>query len=111
MRDLGASPTDIFIVYLVLKPGAYNTDPAKIITEVTGYYQAKIFYAPNYSVDKDVPDQRTTIHWAPEIITNENGKATVSFYNADPKTTIRIAVQGLTNKGAVIVAEKKYLVQ
>lgn len=111
VRDLGASPTDIFVVYLVLKPGAYNTDPAKIITEVTGYYQAKIFYAPNYNVDKDVPDQRTTIHWAPEIVTGENGKATVSFYNADPKTTVRITVQGLTNKGAVIVAEKKYAVQ
>ncbi|MGG9963099.1 hypothetical protein [Ferruginibacter sp. SUN106] len=111
VRDLGASPTDIFIVSLVLKPGAYNNDPAKIITEVTGYYEAKVFYAPNYSVDKAVPDERTTIHWAPLISTNENGKATISFYNADPKTTVRIDVQGVTNKGNVIVAEKKYTVQ
>jgi len=111
VRDLGTSPTDIFIVYLVLKPGAYNTDPAKIITEVTGYYQAKIFYAPNYSIDKEIPDERTTIHWAPVITTGDNGKATVSFYNADPKTTVRIDVQGVTNKGVTIVAEKKYVVQ
>lgn len=111
VRDLGASPTDIFVVYLVLKPAAYNTDPSKIITEVTGYYQAKIFYAPNYNVDKEIPDQRTTIHWAPVITTDENGKATLSFYNADPKTTVRIDVQGVTSKGTVIVAEKKYAVQ
>jgi hypothetical protein len=111
VRDLGTSSTDIFVVYLVLKPGAYNNDPAKIVTEVTGYYQARLFYAPNYSIDKQVPDERTTIHWAPFITTNENGKATISFYNADPKTTVRIDVQGVTNKGNVIVAEKKYVVQ
>ncbi|GAB2806046.1 hypothetical protein [Ferruginibacter profundus] len=111
VRDLGTSATDIFVVYLVLKPGAYNNDPAKIVTEITGYYQAKVFYAPDYSVDKAVPDERTTIHWAPVITTNENGKASISFYNADPKTTVRIDVQGISAKGNVIVAEKKYAVQ
>ncbi|MGC4104306.1 hypothetical protein [Ferruginibacter sp.] len=111
VRDLGASPTDIFIITLVLKPGAGNMDPTKIMTEVNGYYQAKVFYAPNYAVDKDAADERTTIHWAPLITTDENGKASVSFYNADPKTTVRIDVQGVSSKGATIVAEKKYAVQ
>jgi hypothetical protein len=111
VRDLGTSPRDIFVINLTLKPGALNQDPSKIVTEVSGYYEAKVFYAPNYAVDKDVPDQRATIHWAPLITTNENGKATVSFYNADPKTTIRIDVQGVTNKGTTIAAEKKYDVQ
>jgi hypothetical protein len=111
VRDLGSMPVDIFVVNLSLKPGAFNQDPSRIITEVNGYYQAKIFYAPNYAVDKEVPDERTTIHWAPLITTDANGKASVSFYNADPKTTIRLDVQGLSTKGKTIVATKKYQVQ
>lgn len=112
IRDLGIGSTDVFIVYLVLKPGAYNQDPAKIITEVNGYYQSRIFYSPNYGgADKAVADERTTIYWAPSITTNQNGKATVTFYNADPKTNVRIDVQGITNKGVPVVAEKKYTVQ
>jgi len=111
VRDLGSMPVDIFVVNLSLKPGAFNQDPSKIVTEVNGYYQAKIFYAPDYAVDKEIPDERTTIHWVPLITTGANGKAVVSFYNADPKTTIRIDVQGLSTKGQLIVAEKKYAVQ
>ena len=41
--------------------GTYNRNPAKIITEVSGYYQAKVFYSPNYAIDKEVPDESTTI--------------------------------------------------
>lgn len=111
VRDLGASPTDLFVISLILKPSAYNTDPAKIITEINGYYEAKVFYAPNYNNDKAIPDERTTIHWAPLISTDVNGKARVSFFNADPATTIRIDVQGVTAKGNTIVAEKKYEVR
>jgi len=111
IRDLGTSPTDLFIVYLVLKPGALDGDASKITTEVTGYYQARIFYAPNYNTDKGMADQRTTIHWEPFISTDKNGKATISFYNADPKTTIRIDVQGVSNKGQPVAGEKKYVVE
>jgi hypothetical protein len=109
VRDLGIHNTDIFIISLQLKPGAYNQDPAKIITEISGYYQAKIFYAPDYRRnDKAVADERTTIYWEPLITTNENGKATVSFYNADPKTTIRLDIQGVTKKGIPVAAAATY---
>ncbi len=111
VRDLGTSPTDIFVISLVLKPSAYNTDPAKIVTEINGYYEAKVFYAPNYNNDKAIPDLRTTIHWSPVVRTDATGKARISFFNADPATTIRIDVQGVTAKGVTIVAEKKYEVR
>ena len=107
--NLGSDMTDIFVIHLELKPGAYNQDPAKIVTEINGYYQAQIFYSPNYeNADRTKPDVRTTIHWEPLIATDNNGNIKVSFYNADPKTKIRIDVQGITDKGVPVVAETKY---
>ncbi len=106
---VGMNLTDVFLIYLDLKPGAYNTDPAFINTDVTGYYEARNFYSPNYeNPENKKPDERTTIHWEPMITTDENGKATVNFYNADPKTRIRIDVQGVTDKGVSVVSEAKY---
>jgi hypothetical protein len=107
--NLGGDNTDIYLVYLELKPGAYNQDRGKIFTEITGYYPARIFYSPNYeNLDASRPDLRTTIHWEPLIKTDENGKATVNFYNADPETKVRIDVQGITDKGIPLVAQTKY---
>lgn len=109
---VGMNLTDVFLIYLNLKPGAFNLDLAFIMTDVTGYYEARTFYSPNYeSPDKTKPDERTTIHWEPLITTDENGKASVNFYNADPKTKIRIDVQGVTDKGIPVVAETKYEVK
>jgi len=100
---------DIFLVYLDLKPGATNDDLALVVTQVEGYYAAKTFYAPDYSTTNDAgPDTRTTLHWAPNILTDGNGKTTISFYNADPATTIRVNVQGVTGDGVPVAATIKY---
>ena len=61
------------------------------------------FYSPNYSVpkaDHKEIDRRTTIYWNPEIITDENGEATVSFYTADRATNYKIVVEGVTQGNA-----------
>jgi hypothetical protein len=109
---VGMNLTDVFLIYLDLKPGAFNSDPSFINTDITGYYEARTFYSPNYqSPEKGKPDERTTIHWAPIITTDENGKAMVTFYNADLKTTVRVDVQGLTDKGIPLVGEIKYNVK
>lgn len=104
---------DIFVVHLTLKPGAYNQDMALIITDVPGYYEARTFYAPTYLLSRErlKPDLRTTIYWEPEIVTDENVQATVTYYNADPKTKIRISVEGLSEKGVPVTATVKYEVQ
>ncbi len=99
--NLGTGISDVFLINLSLKPGAYNTDMAMIETDVTGYYNARVFYTPVHSPNEGLtkPDVRTTIHWEPMLVTDENGKATVSFYNAEPKTSVRVNVEGLTDKG------------
>jgi hypothetical protein len=111
--DLGGGISDVFIIALVLKPGAYNQDMAMIVTDITGYYNARTFYTPVYvSPNEDrKPDMRTTIHWEPMLSTDENGRATVSFYNADPATSVRVSLEGLSDKGVPLTGATKYEVR
>ena len=112
-QDLGAGITDVFLIYLSLKPGAYNNDMAMIVTDVTGYYNARTFYAPVHisPTEDSKPDVRTTSHWEPMLTTDENGKATVSYYNAEPATGIRVTVEGLSDKGVPVVGTTQYNVK
>jgi hypothetical protein len=74
----------------------------------------KTFYSPRYSV-KDTSDHsidlRSTIYWAPNIITNTSGKTTVSFYAADRPTTYTILVEGTDFNGNVAVKAKRITVR
>jgi hypothetical protein len=103
---------EIFVIELTLKPGALNTpDATKTSMEIDGYYQARTFYQPVYDAQKPNPDYRTTLHWAPNITTNAKGEAQLGFYNADPKTTVRVVAQGITSKGTPVVAVSEYVVK
>jgi len=59
----------------------------------------KEFYAPVYEAEKQqkdpVPDLRTTIFWQANVITDKNGQATISYYNADRPNPIKIIVEGV----------------
>ena len=70
----------------------------------------KTFYSPRYAV-RDTSDHsidlRSTIYWAPNIITNTSGKTTISFYAADRPTTYTILVEGTDFNGNVAVKAKK----
>ena len=60
----------------------------------------KQFYRPKYAVkDFTVPDLRSTIHWEPNIITNSEGKAFVSFYAADQPGSYTVIVEGSDMNG------------
>ncbi len=104
--------TPIFLVYLTLKPGALDNKDFDIHSQdINGYYNARVFYAPKYEVPNNKTDLRTTIYWEPNITTDKNGEATVSYYNAEPKTNINILVQGITEKGIPVVATTSYIVK
>jgi hypothetical protein len=60
---------------------------------------AKQFYSPRYVVKNNAPDNRTTIFWEPNLVTDENGKATLSFYTADKPSTYTIRVEGTDMAG------------
>lgn len=66
------------------------------------YGNAKVFYAPKYTVDNKndkTPDFRSTIYWNPNVITNEQGEAVVSFFTADKKGTYTVWVEGSDMQG------------
>ncbi|WP_044173201.1 TonB-dependent receptor plug domain-containing protein [Flectobacillus major] len=88
---------------------------AGIVTQKRmGYYPSREFYAPQYDVQKPEhirPDYRSTLHWAPHVQTDSTGVATISFWNTDAKSEIRIKAEGITLQGRIGVAQHKYLVK
>lgn len=82
--------------------------------KIDGLEMTKIFYAPKYDValpEHIKPDRRVTLHWAPEVRTNEAGKATLSFYNHDLETTIVGKVEGLSISGKPLVGNFQYTIK
>jgi len=69
--------------------------------KIPGYDKPKPFVAPNYlnGSDTSAPDFRTTVFWKPDLKTDAQGNASVSFYTADLATRYRIVVEGITEKG------------
>jgi hypothetical protein len=64
---------------------------------------AKQFYSPRYTSPAQetiLPDLRQTIYWNPNVITDEKGEATVSFYTSESESrNYLIIVQGTDLKG------------
>jgi len=78
-----------------MSPGIFAVTPL-------GFYKAREFYSPVYNAARPaskLPDNRTTIYWKPDIITDAFGNASLSFYNADGTGTYRVEVQGIDDKG------------
>ena len=64
---------------------------------------SKQFYSPKYAVKSPITstDLRSTIHWAPNIVTDKDGKAFVSFYSADRAGTYSIIMEGSDMNGNI----------
>ena len=71
-----------------------------------GYHVSPQFYTPPYENDQvreaAFQDNRSTIYWNGELLTNNEGKVNLWFYTADQPATYTIYVQGVTSTGNVI---------
>jgi len=78
-----------------------------------GFYKAKAFYTPKYELKNNtqIPDNRTTIYWNPNILTDRDGKASMEFYNNDTKGTYRVVVEGIDDDGNLGRAVYRYEVK
>ncbi len=88
--------------------------PGTLLAKLPGYAPVREFYSPRYDIKKPEPtrpDYRTTLHWAPMIQTDKEGKATVSFFASDAKTDLRIRVEGATLDGRPGVGESRVRVE
>jgi TonB-dependent SusC/RagA subfamily outer membrane receptor len=78
--------------------------PGIITYNPKGYSKSRVFYSPQYDNPKTntaVPDLRSTIYWNPNVVTNNDGKASFNFFNADAKGTYRVVVEGIGSDGSL----------
>ena len=105
----------IYVIHLSLRPDAFEVDDlSQIITDINGYYEARKYYVPDFAAttgNTTKADLRSTIYWAPDVKTDANGKATLTFNNSDTKTTVLVNVEGITDKGEPVAATVKYIVK
>ena len=69
---------------------------------VSGHALEKEFYVPKYDVKKEIhntPDYRATLYWNPSITTDEEGNATIEFFNSDTAKQIQLSIEGLSTNG------------
>jgi hypothetical protein len=82
--------------WMMVTPGTYLYKPLP-------YTLPKQFYSPRYTVKNITTamgtDLRSTVHWEPNVITDKNGKATVSFFSADKPADYTVIIEGADLNG------------
>ena len=74
-------------------------------TSFSGYTPVVEFYAPTYPngpIQGD-KDYRRTIYWNPEVTTDADGYASVSFFNNGYSHALTISAEGMTRDGVPII--------
>lgn len=80
---------------------------------VHGFYRAKEFYNPNYSVDKPEvkrPDYRTTLYWNPEVVITVKTQTKLNFYVGDIPGKYLARVGGVTHDGRPVSKQYGFFV-
>jgi hypothetical protein len=87
--------------------------PGSFLYQPPAFAPKKEFYSPRYAVKKGnpEPDTRSTIFWAPNVVTDSDGRASVSFYTADKTATYTVNVQGADMEGLVGAGQSKITVK
>ncbi len=74
-------------------------------THFQGYNHASTFEMEDYTYLPPVEDFRRTIYWAPNIVTDKDGKAKVEFWNNSSCKEMHISCEGITANGQILVNE------
>ncbi|MFN8357314.1 MAG: TonB-dependent receptor plug domain-containing protein [Spirosomataceae bacterium] len=100
------------VIAILTKRTTITQDPSLASNQVKGFEVVREFYSPRYDTNKRaiLPDNRSTLYWAPMVQTDANGKATVSFWNSDERTTVRVVVEGMSPQGWLGTGQQTYVV-
>ncbi|MDO6435247.1 hypothetical protein Q4E93_31815 [Flavitalea sp. BT771] len=93
-------------VFMKKTPGVSTYKPLPMSWPAT-------FYRPRYNAVSSSalpPDLRSTIHWQPSLVTNQQGQAMTSFYAAGSASTYTLIIQGSDMNGNIGVAVKKIVI-
>ncbi len=100
------------LIIVTSKKGSSSTANTKYAPGVTtyfpkGYSVSREFYSPKYDVSpSDKPDLRTTVFWAPNLVTDEMGKVKFDYFNTEQPGNYRIVIEGIDVSGNL--ARKTY---
>ena len=83
------------------------------LSRIKAYYGPREFYQPDYDKksDEHIPDFRNTLLWAPSVVTDENGEATLSFYCSDINTNFIGRIEGVGKDGLLGTGYFKFTVR
>ncbi|MBP8067471.1 MAG: TonB-dependent receptor plug domain-containing protein, partial [Pedobacter sp.] len=74
--------------------------PGIITHNPKGYSLSRLFYSPRYDTKPDPkPDLRTTVYWNPTVVSNEEGKFKLDYFNTDSPGLYRIVIEGIDMMG------------
>lgn len=77
------------------------------------YYGKREFYQPGYDTKTEnefMPDARNTLLWAPSVITNDQGEATLEFFCSDVNAVFVVNMEGVSENGLLGMDGSKFKV-
>ncbi len=93
------------------KGPSMKATPGTYLYKPLAFSVSKQFYRPRYTYRNKMADRgtdlRSTIHWAPQVVTDKDGRATVSFFSADKPADYTITVEGTDLQGNLGYARGK----
>lgn len=105
---------DVIAIYTYGGKSIYGANRSEGIlkTTIPVFSASREFYAPKYEQlrpeDWIKPDFRALVHWAPQVMTDNYGKATTTFYNADNLGKMRVVVEAYSDDGKIGYQEFEY---
>lgn len=75
-------------------------------TYYLGYNIPHTFHMNDYSQMPPEPDYRRTLYWNPDVQLDDNGEATVEFYNNSTCKSISVSAEGVNDEGLPIILKQ-----
>ncbi|WP_296315975.1 MG2 domain-containing protein [Winogradskyella sp. UBA3174] len=115
--NFGISTVSYLNIYTKSGNGLFGITKAKGVRtdEINGFTESIAFYAPSYDTltnqDWTLPDNRSVIHWSPNIELNAKGDYVLEFYNDDHIGEVSVIVEAISKDGKIGYIEKNYKIQ
>lgn len=96
-----------YAIFIYTRPNHYLYRSKKGIDKrvISGFQIPRAYPAPSYNgiIPNNPEDFRRTLYWAPSLTTDEEGKASVVFFNgARPDTELTFSLRSITPDGHTI---------
>lgn len=100
----GADLPEVYVADYIYESEQQHPVFADRCVFMPGFAYPAEFYSPDYSrqTPPEPTDYRRTLYWNPNLRLDENGEATVSFYNNSRHTTLSIEAEGQAADGTLL---------